>query len=108
MAPPFYEAWGSIEPSFFRLYKGIFPNGDPSTIADQFFRVYDVDQNEKVDFREFLCAVGIMTRGSEEERLKMLFKIYDQDGSGYISHEEYHNVVAVSSLCRSLGAEKGR
>lgn len=85
-----------------RFYKEIFPNGDPSNIADQFFRVYDADHSGLVDFREFLCAVGVMTRGTETERLRLLFKIYDQDGSGHISHEEYHNVVTVGKPTKKM------
>lgn len=38
----------------------------------------------KVDFRDFACGLGVLHKGSAEERLLLCFKAYDLDGNNSI------------------------
>lgn len=59
------------------------------------FRAYDTDGNGVINFREFLCALSVTTRGSAEEKLGWSFNLYDADGDGYISRQEATDILTV-------------
>ena len=44
--------------------------------------------NSEIDFREVVCCLSVLTRGSMEERLKLLFDIFDEDDSGFLEDKE--------------------
>jgi Ca2+-binding EF-hand superfamily protein len=71
------------------------------------FKVFDNDDNGYVDYKEFMIAVTGFTkldssdtgdgggeRGSVLGIAKLYFQIFDTDGSGTISMEELHHVMA--------------
>lgn len=53
---------------------------------------------------EFLVGLGASQRGSEEEKLKLAFQMFDADGSGYITNSEMHALVRVSVMECSPGS----
>jgi Ca2+-binding EF-hand superfamily protein len=55
---------------FQRIYKQFFPFGDPSTFADYVFKVFDTDNSGYIEFKEFICALSITSRGKLDEKLE--------------------------------------
>ena len=45
-------------------------------LADAIFRGFDTRSKNKLDVKDFVCALGVILRGTTEERLKLLFKMY--------------------------------
>ena len=76
-----------------QMYKHIFPNGNPKTFCKHLLRSFDLDKNGHVDFTEFLLAINITSSARAEEKIRWAFKIYDIDGNGYISQDEFTNVI---------------
>jgi Ca2+-binding EF-hand superfamily protein len=65
---------------------------DPVVQKDLFLRM-DVDGDRNIDFREF--SIGILhlfRQASEEDRMKMMFTLYDDDRNGYISVDEVYAI----------------
>ena len=74
-------------------YAKQFPNGKAAEFADNLFRFFDVNKDGKIDFRELVVALGVASRGTDEEKLKWMFRLYDVNGNGSISRDEMRTVL---------------
>ena len=48
-------------------------------LADAIFRGFDTRKRNKLDMKDFISALGVILRGTTEERLKLLFKMYSTE-----------------------------
>lgn len=64
-----------------------------SLFVEQMFQLIDQDGNGFVSFREFLDMIVIFSRGSPEDKLKLMFDMYDVDKSGSLSRDEFCNML---------------
>jgi transmembrane 9 superfamily protein 2/4 len=87
---------------FQKIYKQFFPFGDPSSFADYVFNVFDADKSGTIDFKEFICALSVTSRGKMEDKLDWAFQLYDIDGDGKISYEEM--LAIVEAIYKMVGA----
>ena len=76
-----------------KIYRLMFPNGNPTTFCKHLFRTFDLDKNGHIDFVEFLLAINITSDATSENKIHWAFKIYDIDGNGYITQQEFNSVV---------------
>lgn len=67
---------------FSRIYKQFFPFGDPAEFADYVFDVFDENKNGTIDFKEFICALSVTSRGRLDEKLKCAYALHSYILSG--------------------------
>jgi transmembrane 9 superfamily protein 2/4 len=87
---------------FQKIYKQFFPFGDPSSFADYVFNVFDSDKSGSIDFKEFICALSVTSRGKMEDKLDWAFQLYDIDGDGKISYDEM--LAIVEAIYKMVGS----
>ncbi|OMP81430.1 Calcium-binding protein NCS-1 [Diplodia seriata] len=89
---------------FQKIYKQFFPFGDPSSFADYVFNVFDADKSGSIDFKEFICALSVTSRGKMEDKLDWAFQLYDIDGDGKISYDEM--LAIVEAIYKMVGSRQ--
>ena len=103
-----HEHWKGISGADGKLTKAQFAEGmknlgmtDPLTIELN-FRAFDKDKSGMVDFQEYVTGLSVFQKGNPEDRLRLMFDVYDSDGSGTLTFDEIFN------LFRTGEASRGR
>ena len=64
-----------------------------SIFVEQMFQLIDQDGNGFVSFREFLDMIVIFAKGSPEDKIKLMFDMYDIDKSGHLDKAEFKKML---------------
>merc|ERR1711874_716772 len=67
---------------------GALPKKAAVKMSDHLFRIYDKDNNGKIDFVELMAVYQIMAKGSPEQVLNQIFLAFDTNRDGYINPKE--------------------
>ncbi|CAF0936410.1 unnamed protein product [Rotaria sp. Silwood1] len=78
---------------FLNVYKKFYPEGKADKYCNFVFKAFDTDNNNWIDFTEFLQAVGVSQHGSLREKLGMAFDIYDQNKDGQINRKDMIKII---------------
>lgn len=77
------------------MYSRWFPKGDPGAFADHVFNTFDLDDKDRVRFRDILAMLTINLKGTMEQRLEWTFNLYDIGNTGYIERSELLDIIKV-------------
>lgn len=64
-----------------------------TTDVERIFRGIDQDQSGQVDYVEFLAAAMEQRTYVDEEKMQEAFETFDQEGSGFITHENLMEIM---------------
>eukprot|EP00742_Colponemidia_sp_Colp-10_P009837 GILJ01010762.1.p1 GENE.GILJ01010762.1~~GILJ01010762.1.p1 ORF type:complete len:1551 (-),score=252.13 GILJ01010762.1:100-4752(-) len=73
----------------------------PSQLAERLFQVFDSSESGYLSFQDFLCAIVVLTHGTVEERIQLVFHVYDIDRSGSLSKATVDKIAAVFGELRT-------
>jgi len=68
---------------------------DPLLI-EQFFGLFDSNHDGRIDFREFVCGLSTVLKGTSEEKLDLMFKSFDIDNDGYLDKDDMYVIFKIS------------
>jgi Ca2+-binding EF-hand superfamily protein len=88
---------------FIDIYLNCSNSKNISVIAEHIFRTCDVDENQSIDFTEFIACLSVTTRGTLMEQIKWIFSLYDINRDGVIECEE---VLEVLKAVETLGVKQ--
>lgn len=57
-------------------------------LGERLFTLFDVDRSGVLDYEEFICGLALFCRGTQEEKLRVMFDMYDLAGDGAIHKKE--------------------
>jgi len=66
--------------------------GNAETIIDNMMSTVDIDKNGLIEYSEFVMATINREKLLRKDRLEAVFRIFDQDGNGFISINELKEV----------------
>lgn len=69
---------------FIDYFNQLNPTGDVTRLTETFFRAYDLNNDGRIDFMEFMHAVSVIRRGDLTEKLSFIFSLLDSDQKGYV------------------------
>ncbi|KAI2797837.1 hypothetical protein BLOT_015257 [Blomia tropicalis] len=64
-----------------------------STFVQQMFSLIDKDNNGYISFREFLDVMVIFAKGSAEQKIRLMFDMYDVNQSGRLSINDFRGMI---------------
>lgn len=67
-------------------------------LMDRVFRAFDRDNDSYLSMSEWVESLSIFLRGTQEEKIKYAFNVYDLNGDGYISREEMFQMLKTSII----------
>ncbi|KAJ8413069.1 hypothetical protein AAFF_G00106510 [Aldrovandia affinis] len=68
---------------------------EESAYLDSVFRSLDTNEDNTIDFLEYVAAVHIILRGKLEDKLRWSFKVYDSDGNGLLDKNEVRYIIKI-------------
>ena len=54
--------------------------------------MYDTNKDGSIDFKEYMIIAYTMMNGSPEERLNLMFPLFDINNDGFVSNEEIYMI----------------
>eukprot|EP00941_MAST-03F_sp_MAST-3F-sp1_P004453 g4453.t1 len=72
---------------------GLDEAGRSNAYLNRLFSVCDANKSGTINFREYVLAMSVLSKGSTAEKFKLSFEIYDKDETGGITREEMIEVL---------------
>ncbi|CAG9325492.1 unnamed protein product [Blepharisma stoltei] len=60
----------------------------PGMLSERLFKLFDTTGSGVISFEDFMIGIARFSKGTDEEKLQMIFDLYDLCGDGYIDRAE--------------------
>ncbi|RNA25281.1 Carbonic anhydrase [Brachionus plicatilis] len=92
---------------FCTLYNNLHPAKKCDKYLDQIFQMFDADKDGIVTFGEFMITVFLQGRKEPEEKLRLVFRMYDYNCNGFIEENEMEAILhTVADNCDQIEYEE--
>ena len=65
----------------------------PSALADRIFKAFDTGDRGHLDLQDFLCGIAILTHGSAQHRMRLIFAVYDVGRTQYVTRDSLERFI---------------
>ena len=79
--------------SFKLMLSKSFPGASVKKLSTRIWRMFDIDNNGIIDFKEFRMVLHVMSNGSSKDKLKQIFRVFDVNRDGNINPQEIKKIV---------------
>ncbi|XP_060920041.1 guanylyl cyclase-activating protein 2-like [Labrus mixtus] len=86
---------GSLYLHEFKKMFGVQTGTPESDYMDNIFRAFDMNNDNTMDFIEYVAALNLVLRGKLEDKLRWSFKVFDSDDNGYLDRSELRKIVKI-------------
>lgn len=62
---------------------------EPNFLFDRLFNFYDINNNDVIDFEEFIQGLAYLRHPAKRTSLQRIFQGYDVDGDGFVSRRDF-------------------
>ena len=80
---------------FSEIMQKCFPDQYIEELDCHIFRMYDLNDEGKIDFRELLLVITVISRGTPQENLEHIFRVFDFNNDVSISKKDVYRIVTV-------------
>jgi len=70
-----------------KVFTYVAPSWDESTVQ-LLYKTLDVNHDKRVDFKELMTGLSVLSKGTLDEKLEFWFQIFDSDKDGLLSKPE--------------------
>jgi Ca2+-binding EF-hand superfamily protein len=95
------------EKTLVKTFRKIYPRGNPKRFCKLLFNIIDTDKNRKIDFCEYIQAISLMNDTDIVKKLKLTFRIYDQNSDGMIDHCDIEYTICAILELNGIKERKG-
>ena len=68
-------------------------SGSTKTLVKKLFRLIDLNDDKHMNFDEFFLFNILMNQGSPDDKLRLIFRLYDQQKDKYLTEEQLEDVL---------------
>merc|ERR1711941_5640 len=86
--------------------EGAFPRGDGRKLVEIVFNSFDQNQDGKIDYCELMKTLNVAKHGSEDDRMRFVFGVFDLDKDGYIRKDEMQKFLLAMMMATGQTEDK--
>lgn len=75
------------------MFFGLLGQGSNPFLSDRIFKIADTDQDQHINFEEFLTIIDIYQNGSIEEKNEFSFALFDENFDGEMCFDDMYKVM---------------
>mmetsp|Transcript_26250 Transcript_26250/g.65980 ORF Transcript_26250/g.65980 Transcript_26250/m.65980 type:complete len:195 (+) Transcript_26250:126-710(+) len=81
--------------TFAKIFDFDLKDEEQQDLARRFFKAFDVNGNGSLSYKEYISAAAVVDKGSRDEKIALLFSVWDEDGDGCLTRDELRNIAAI-------------
>jgi Ca2+-binding EF-hand superfamily protein len=85
------------------IFAEFFKRGDVENYADLIFNAINTSQNGYINFNEFSRTLSTLCRGTSEEKVEFIYRLYDPMGQGSVSWQMILHVITATQDLVEIG-----
>jgi len=87
------KSWAEIDPNTSSIdikeFRQLMNNAISDKELNALFGLYDFNHDGTITWKEYICVIALIMAGSVQEKIRLIFNCFDDDGNGVLSKDEF-------------------